>query len=80
MTKIRAIERAVAAAGGQAELARRLTVIMSKPKPVTQQQVWNWLFRDSEVPAEYIIPIEKAIESAVTRHELRPDIYPLDLA
>lgn len=78
MTKLTAIERAVKAAGGQAELARRLTVIMSKP--VKQQHVWNWLFRDSELPAEYVIPIEKAVEAEVTRNELRPDIYPVEAA
>lgn len=78
MAKSNAIERAVKAAGGQAELARRLSVIMAKP--VKQQHVWNWLFRDSLVPAEYVIPIEKAVENEVSRYEIRPDIYPVEAA
>jgi DNA-binding transcriptional regulator YdaS (Cro superfamily) len=78
MAKPNAIERAVKAAGGQAELARRLTTIMAKP--VKQQHVWNWLFRDSLVPAEYVIPIEKAVDNQVSRHDIRPDIYPREAA
>lgn len=78
MNKTKALERAVELAGGQAELARRLSAIMSKP--VKQQHVWNWLFRDLEVPAEYAIPIEKAVENEVSRHDIRPDIYPREAA
>lgn len=72
------IARAVKAAGGQAELARRLSEIMSKP--IKQQHIWNWLSRDAMVPAEYAIPIEKAVDNQVSRHEIRPDIYPLEAA
>jgi len=60
------IRKAIKIAGGQAELARLIGV--------KSQYVWNWINRDSGVPAEYVIPIEKA--TGVTRQELRPDIYP----
>lgn len=77
-TVSKVIERAIEAAGSQAELARRMTEIMGKT--VKQQHIWNWLKQRSPVPAEYVIPMEKAIEGAVTRHEIRADIYPLEAA
>jgi DNA-binding transcriptional regulator YdaS (Cro superfamily) len=61
------IERAIEKAGGLTELARRLGV-------ATPQVVSNWRGRGS-VPPEYCIPIEEATERAVTRHELRPDVF-----
>lgn len=62
------LHRAVAAAGSQTELARRINV--------TQAHIWNWLNRDGKVPAEHVLPIERA--TGVSRHELRPDLYPKD--
>lgn len=67
-----ALERAVESLGSQAALAKALNV-----KP---QYVWNWLNRDGKVPAEQVIPIEAATEGKVTRHELRPDLYPEERA
>ncbi len=46
-----------------------------------QQNVWSWLHVTGVVPAEYVLAIEKATKergSIVTRHELRPDIYPME--
>ena len=63
-----ALKRAVEIAGGQTALAEALGV--------KQAHVWNWLNRDNALPAEYCIPIERATDGRVTRHELRPDIYP----
>jgi DNA-binding transcriptional regulator YdaS (Cro superfamily) len=63
------LHRAVALAGSQTELARRIGV--------KQMHVWNWLNRSKgKVPGEYVIPIEKA--TGVSRHELRPDLYPIE--
>lgn len=61
-----AIENAVEAAGSQSELARRIGV--------RQGYVWKWL-RSKRVPAERVLAIEAA--TGVSRHELRPDIYPV---
>ena len=61
-----ALQRAVDIAGGQVQLARKLEV--------TYQYVQKML-RDG-VPAERVIQIEQAVGGAVTRQELRPDIYP----
>ncbi|MEA1083237.1 YdaS family helix-turn-helix protein [Sphingomonas sp. CD22] len=63
-----AVQRAVDAAGGQAGLARAVGV--------SQPSVWHWLRKSHRVPAEYVIPVEAA--TGVSRHELRPDIYPVE--
>lgn len=67
-----ALEKAIDATGSQAALAKAIGV-----KP---QHVWNWLHRDKQVPAEKVLPIEVATEGKVSRHELRPDLYPDDRA
>lgn len=40
-----------------------------------QGHVWNWLHRDKRVPPNKAIPIEVATDGAVTRHDLRPDVF-----
>lgn len=63
----RALKKACDAAGGQKPLADKIGT--------TQSQVWYWLERSKKgVPAEFVIPIEEA--TGVSRHELRPDLYP----
>lgn len=62
------IEKAIAVMGNQSALARALGV---SPQAVNQ-----WL--KSKVPAERVLDIEAATSGQVTRHDLRPDIYPLD--
>lgn len=62
------IDKAVKICGSQTALANIVGV--------KQQYVWNWLNKNKSVPAEYVIPIEKATKGEITRHELRPDIYP----
>ena len=66
-SKHAALERALLAVGGAAEMARRLGVT---PGAV---QKWAQLGR---IPAERVLAIEAATEARVTRYELRPDIYP----
>ena len=61
-----ALERAIAAAGGQSALAR----LIGK----SQGHVWHWLKVGKRVPAEAVLAIEGA--TGVPRHELRPDVYP----
>lgn len=67
-----ALKRAIEIAGGQAALARKIGK--------TQAHVWNWLNRDGRVPAEVVISVEKAVDGKVTRHDLRPDLYPTETA
>lgn len=41
-----------------------------------QPTVHELLKRGKEVPAEWCIPLEKATGGLITRHQLRPDLYP----
>lgn len=61
-----ALKRAVELLGGQSAIARLLGV--------TQPSVWAWLNRGKELPAEHVLAVEAA--TGVSRHDLRPDIYP----
>lgn len=67
---ISALETAIGIAGGQTALGR----LIGKD----QKSIWAWLNTTKQVPAEFVIPIEKAVNGQVTRFELRPDIYPID--
>jgi len=58
------LERAIAAAGGLTKLAASLKI--------SKQAVLQW----EEVPPLRVLAVERA--SGVSRHELRPDLYPLD--
>lgn len=62
--KTEALKRAVENAGGQAEFARLIGI--------TAQAVSQW----DEVPPLRVLKVESV--SGVSRHELRPDLYPLE--
>lgn len=66
-----ALSEAVEAAGGQTALARLLD---PSEEVVKQQNVWSWLNSTKKAPGEWVIPIERA--TGVSRHDLRPDLYP----
>ncbi|MDP7636753.1 MAG: YdaS family helix-turn-helix protein [Phycisphaerae bacterium] len=63
-----ALIAAVAEAGSQAELARRIGVRPSA--------VWNWLHRASSkgIPPQHAVDVERA--TGIPRYEIRPDIFP----
>lgn len=63
-----ALAAAVDMLGGQAKLARILGV--------TQPNVWHWLHKSERVPGEYVLKIEEATGGRISRHDLRPDLYP----
>lgn len=67
MTPQQALERAISIAGGQTALADRIGGIK-------QGHVWHWLHKSKRVSAEHVIAVEAA--TGVSRHNLRPDIYP----
>jgi DNA-binding transcriptional regulator YdaS (Cro superfamily) len=54
----------------QTDFARRLGV--------TQGMVWQWLKGVRRISAEKVIAIETATDGKVSRHEIRPDLYPLE--
>ncbi len=59
-----ALERAITQVGGVAALARAINV--------TPQAVSQW----DRVPAERALAVEKATDGKISRHDLRPDLYP----
>jgi DNA-binding transcriptional regulator YdaS (Cro superfamily) len=65
MARRSAIERVFDVLGSQHALAEKLKV--------SDEAVRKWKRR---VPAERVLEIEEATGGAITRHELRPDIYP----
>ncbi|MDH4560364.1 YdaS family helix-turn-helix protein [Pseudomonas sp. BN411] len=60
-------QRAADVVGGQSALAR---LIGCKPQAVQR------MCATGHVPAERVLQIEAAVGAQVTRHELRPDLYP----
>ena len=60
-------EKAVKIVGSQYRMAK----ILGKRQSV----IWAWLKRGT-VSAEYVLKVEQATGGRVTRHELRPDLYP----
>ena len=48
----------------------------AKQMGVTQGAVWQWMNGYCRVSAENVLPIERATNGKVSRHELRPDLYP----
>ena len=62
------LEKAGSVVGGIRQLALGLGV--------TPQAIYQW----PRVPAGRVLEIERLAGGEVTRHELRPDIYPLDEA
>jgi DNA-binding transcriptional regulator YdaS (Cro superfamily) len=68
ITPFEALQLAVDTAGGQSALARICSV--------SQTAVWKWLQSAKRLPAEYVLMVEAA--TGVSRHALRPDIYPLE--
>lgn len=49
---------------------------MARDLAVSQPTVWRWLNQSKQMPAEYVLRAEEIY--CVSRHLLRPDIYPLD--
>ncbi|MEK9211357.1 transcriptional regulator [Sphingomonas sp. 2378] len=67
-TPLEAIQAAVSILGGQAPTAR--------VAHVTQPTVWRWVKGKARVSPHACIPIED--HSGVSRHDLRPDVFPRD--
>lgn len=65
--RITALRFAIHKAGSQSALARLLGV--------SQASVWGWLKRGTPLPPQHVLKVEQRY--GISRHELRPDIYPL---
>lgn len=62
------LDSAIEKAGGQGALAKLLGL--------RQSHISNWKNRNKRVPAERVLEIERV--TGVSRHELRPDLYPIE--
>jgi len=69
LSPFQALQLAVDLAGGQSAMGR----ICKK----TQPTVWKWLQTSKRLPPEHVLAVEA--DTGVSRHLLRPDIYPLSL-
>lgn len=67
-----AIEKAVRVAKGQTALARLMG------SPYKQQNIEYWV-RTKRVPAPAALRISAVLNNAVTKHELCPEAYPVEL-
>lgn len=65
-----ALQSAIDALGSQAAMSRLCGV--------SQPSVFKWLKRSKPLPAEHVLKVEAA--TGISRHDLRPDIYPRDVA
>lgn len=65
-----ALQRAIQVVGTQQAFATALGV--------TQSAVGNWISRRRPAPAERVLDIERI--TGVSRHDLRPDLYPRENA
>ncbi|WP_370171254.1 transcriptional regulator [Sphingobium abikonense] len=69
VTPFEALQLAVTHLGSQGKLARLCSV--------SSTAVWKWLQSGKRLPAEHVLAVEAA--TGVSRHMLRPDIYPVSL-
>ncbi len=67
MTSKEHLARAIALCGGQSKLSRAIKT--------SQARVWYWLHEAAVVPGEACLKIEAATGGAVTRQQLRPDLW-----
>lgn len=68
--QIAALRAAVGRVGSQSAMARLLGI--------AQPSVWRWLARELPLPAEHVLKVER--ETGISRHDLRPDLYPREAA
>lgn len=69
MTPYEALMSAVDRAGSQSALARLVGC--------SSTAVWKWVQSSKRMPAEFVLKAEAA--TGVSRHLLRPDIYPVEV-
>jgi len=71
LTEKEALEKAIAFFGGRGA-KKRFALAMN----VSDMVVSNWLKR--QLPADEVLTVERVCGYTVSRHQLRPSLYPLD--
>ena len=74
------LQKAILLIGGQVKTAAVLTEYHQRKgdigRRIYQSHVWKWLRKSKNgIPAEYCRAIEHATNGAVTRFDLRPDVF-----
>lgn len=64
-----ALREAVNRIGSQSATGRLLKI--------SQAAVWEWLKKEKVLPGEHVLTVEA--ETGISRHDLRPDLYPQDM-
>lgn len=75
------LKKAVSLAGGQSALVSKLKDLNpDKYEKMRQGHIWKWLNKSlSPVPPDYcVLDIEQVLDGEIQRHELRPDLYPIE--
>jgi DNA-binding transcriptional regulator YdaS (Cro superfamily) len=67
-TELDALKLAVKTLGGHSATAKAIGI--------SQQAVTRKMRHGGRVPAEWCLPLEEATNGKITRHDLRPDLYP----
>jgi len=62
------VQKAIDLAGSQTALGQLVGV--------KQQTVYCWLTKFGHIPVKHVLRLEKLFKGRLTRHEMRPDIYP----
>lgn len=73
MSAYESLKKAINLAGGQTELARRVTDLSGKD--VKQQHVYNWLHRQRQCSKCFARYVAEAVGNEVTKEDLCPDLY-----
>jgi len=74
LTPVDAINRVVQIVGTQTLVANALRALTGHP--ITQSTVHYWMKGRHPVRAECVLACERLTGGVVTRHDLRPDLYP----
>lgn len=69
--EIKVIDKAISFFGEHGAQGRFADAMNVHPMVVSQ-------WKKRQVPAEYVLTVEEVCENTVSRHELRPDLYPKD--
>ena len=54
--------------------------LLAEALGISKGAVNQWKTNGRKIPAEHVLKIESLTNGKVSRHELRPDIYPLEPA
>lgn len=72
MSKSSVVEKVIEEAGGGAALAAALS---TDGRTITPQAISDWKAND-RIPGGRVLAVEKVLKGKVTRHQMRPDLYP----